>query len=151
MRRRTGVTVVAILRGLLPIVDPSRGCVSKPVTTSSWPAGRRTWPPSSATSWRAPLMGHDLVILGIAFLLAGCWPGRAPLRAPDHPPLHGRRHRRRARTRPGPALFDHPEELELLAAFGLIFLLFYLGIEFSIEDLTEGAARCWPRPGCTWP
>ena len=35
-------------------------------------------------------------------------------------------------------LFDRPEDLELLAAFGLIFLLFYLGVEFSLDDLTGG-------------
>ena len=42
---------------------------------------------------------------------------------------------------PGPVLFGHPEDLELLAAFGLIFLLFYLGIEFSVDQLTEGGGR----------
>ncbi|MEZ5177233.1 MAG: cation:proton antiporter [Acidimicrobiales bacterium] len=44
-------------------------------------------------------------------------------------------------------LFDHPEELELLAAFGLIFLLFYLGVEFSVEDLTSGGGRLLASAG----
>ena len=38
-------------------------------------------------------------------------------------------------------LFEHPADLELLAAFGLIFLLFYLGVEFSVSDLTDGGTR----------
>lgn len=38
-------------------------------------------------------------------------------------------------------LFPHPADLELLASFGLIFLLFYLGVEFSVDDLTSGGSR----------
>lgn len=42
---------------------------------------------------------------------------------------------------PGLALVDHPEELELLAALGLILLLFHLGLEFSLDDLIAGGRR----------
>ena len=44
-------------------------------------------------------------------------------------------------------LFAHPEDLELLAAFGLIFLLFYLGVEFSIDELTAGGEARAARVG----
>lgn len=44
---------------------------------------------------------------------------------------------------PGIALVEDPAELELVARLGLIFLLFYLGLEFSLDQLTAG----WPpRP-----
>lgn len=42
---------------------------------------------------------------------------------------------------PGIALVEHPEDLELLAAIGLIMLLFHLGLEFSLGDLIGGGAR----------
>ncbi|MGH3814395.1 MAG: cation:proton antiporter, partial [Pseudonocardiaceae bacterium] len=42
---------------------------------------------------------------------------------------------------PGIALVEDPAELELVARLGLIFLLFYLGLEFSLDQLTSGGAR----------
>lgn len=42
---------------------------------------------------------------------------------------------------PGIALVEHPEDLELLAALGLIMLLFHLGLEFSLGDLLAGGRR----------
>ncbi|GAA5063037.1 CPA2 family monovalent cation:H+ antiporter-2 [Thermocatellispora tengchongensis] len=42
---------------------------------------------------------------------------------------------------PGLALVRDPGELRVVAALGLIFLLFYLGLEFSLDDLTRGGAR----------
>ena len=39
---------------------------------------------------------------------------------------------------PGIALVDDPHSLELLAALGLILLLFHLGLEFSLGDLLAG-------------
>ncbi len=42
---------------------------------------------------------------------------------------------------PGVQLVDHPEDFALLATLGLIFLLFYLGLEFSIGELTSGGRR----------
>lgn len=42
---------------------------------------------------------------------------------------------------PGIALVDDPHDLELLAALGLILLLFHLGLEFSLGDLVAGGRR----------
>lgn len=42
---------------------------------------------------------------------------------------------------PGIALVDDPHDLELLAALGLILLLFHLGLEFSLNDLLAGGRR----------
>lgn len=42
---------------------------------------------------------------------------------------------------PGLAVVEHPEELELLAALGLVLLLFHLGLEFSLGDLAAGGRR----------
>ena len=39
---------------------------------------------------------------------------------------------------PGIQLVDHPDDFALLATLGLIMLLFYLGLEFSIGELTSG-------------
>ncbi|MFP5375459.1 MAG: cation:proton antiporter [Acidimicrobiia bacterium] len=42
---------------------------------------------------------------------------------------------------PGLALVEDPHDLELLAALGLILLLFHLGLEFSLSDLVSGGRR----------
>ena len=42
---------------------------------------------------------------------------------------------------PGISLVDDPHDLELLAALGLILLLFHLGLEFSLNDLLAGGRR----------
>ncbi|MGH8983355.1 MAG: cation:proton antiporter [Acidimicrobiia bacterium] len=42
---------------------------------------------------------------------------------------------------PGIDLVQDPEDLELLAALGLILLLFHLGLEFSLNDLVAGGRR----------
>jgi monovalent cation:H+ antiporter-2, CPA2 family len=42
---------------------------------------------------------------------------------------------------PGIVLVDHPADLELIAKLGLVFLLFYLGLEFSLDQLTTGGTR----------
>jgi CPA2 family monovalent cation:H+ antiporter-2 len=42
---------------------------------------------------------------------------------------------------PGVVVVEHPEELELLGALGLIMLLFHLGLEFSLGDLVGGGRR----------
>ncbi|MEV4183480.1 cation:proton antiporter [Streptosporangium canum] len=42
---------------------------------------------------------------------------------------------------PGLALVDNPADLKVIAALGLIFLLFYLGLEFSLDDLVQGGRR----------
>lgn len=42
---------------------------------------------------------------------------------------------------PGLSLVEHPDELALVASLGLVFLLFSLGLEFSLEQLTAGGRR----------
>jgi monovalent cation:H+ antiporter-2, CPA2 family len=42
---------------------------------------------------------------------------------------------------PGPVLVQDPDVLSLVAALGLILLLFHLGLEFSLGDLIEGGPR----------
>jgi len=42
---------------------------------------------------------------------------------------------------PGVVLVEHPEDLELLAALGLVLLLFHLGLEFSLGDLVAGGRK----------
>jgi CPA2 family monovalent cation:H+ antiporter-2 len=42
---------------------------------------------------------------------------------------------------PGLVVVEHPEQLELLAALGLILLLFHLGLEFSLGDLIDGGRQ----------
>jgi monovalent cation:H+ antiporter-2, CPA2 family len=42
---------------------------------------------------------------------------------------------------PGIALVGDPDELGLVAALGLVFLLFYLGLEFHTDDLVAGGRR----------
>jgi K+:H+ antiporter subunit KhtU len=42
---------------------------------------------------------------------------------------------------PGLAVVEHPEDLELLAALGLVLLLFHLGLEFSLGELVAGGRR----------
>jgi CPA2 family monovalent cation:H+ antiporter-2 len=48
---------------------------------------------------------------------------------------------------PGIALVSDPADLELVARLGLIFLLFYLGLEFSLEQLTAGGLRLLAAAG----
>jgi CPA2 family monovalent cation:H+ antiporter-2 len=42
---------------------------------------------------------------------------------------------------PGVEWVSHPEEFELIAVIGLVLLLFYLGLEFSLGDLIGGGTR----------
>lgn len=42
---------------------------------------------------------------------------------------------------PGVVLFENPADLKLLATLGLIFLLFYLGLEFSVDQIVEGGGK----------
>ena len=86
-------------------------------------------------------MAHELIVLGVAFLLAAFLArlgGRFGL--PTIPLFMAAGIAMGPHT-PGPILFDHPEDLELLAAFGLIFLMFYLGVEFSVDDLVSGGRQ----------
>ena len=49
---------------------------------------------------------------------------------------------------PGVVLIGDPSELALLAKLGLIFLLLYLGLEFSVDQLTSGGLRLAAAAGC---
>ncbi|MFH9420904.1 cation:proton antiporter [Streptomyces sp. NPDC017529] len=42
---------------------------------------------------------------------------------------------------PGISLVDDPHELEMLSLLGLVLLLFYLGLEFHMDDLKEGGRK----------
>ncbi|MFD9542414.1 cation:proton antiporter [Streptomyces sp. NPDC060022] len=42
---------------------------------------------------------------------------------------------------PGVAIVDDPHELEMLSALGLVLLLFYLGLEFHLDDLKAGGRK----------
>lgn len=92
-------------------------------------------------------MGEDLVVLGVAFLLSGLLARAGARVGLPTIPLFVLAGIVVGPHTPGIVLFEHPEELELLAAFGLIFLLFYLGVEFSVEDLTGGGKRLLSSAG----
>ncbi len=86
-------------------------------------------------------MGHDLVVLGAAFLVCAILArGGRRIGLPTIPLFMAAGIALGPNT-PGPVLFEHPGELELLAALGLVFLLFTLGLEFSVDDLTSGGSR----------
>lgn len=42
---------------------------------------------------------------------------------------------------PGVALIENPDDIQLIASLGLIFLLFYLGLEFSFDQLMSSGRR----------
>lgn len=48
---------------------------------------------------------------------------------------------------PGPVLVAHPEDLSLLAALGLVLLLFNLGVEFPVEQVLGGGRRLFLAAG----
>ena len=50
---------------------------------------------------------------------------------------------------PGFVLLDDPHDLEMLSALGLVLLLFYLGLEFHMDDLKTGG-RKMTVAGCTY-
>ncbi|WP_433269404.1 cation:proton antiporter [Actinosynnema sp. CS-041913] len=85
--------------------------------------------------------GHALLAVGGAFLAAGII-GRAGVRIglPTIPLfmvagiLFGP-------NTPGLSLVDDPGEMGVLAGLGLVFLLFYLGLEFSVDDLVAGGRK----------
>lgn len=92
-------------------------------------------------------MGGELIVIGLAFLLTGLLAragGRIGL--PTIPLFVIAGILVGPNTR-GPVLFDHAEDLELLAAFGLIFLLFHLGVELSVDQLTSGGSKLLAAAG----
>lgn len=83
-------------------------------------------------------MGAELIALGLAFLIAGLLARLGRNFGLPTIPLFIAAGIIAGPNTPGFVLFENPEDLELLAALGLIFLLFYLGVEFAIDDLTRG-------------
>ena len=141
IRRRTRMTVAAILR--------DGDADHRPRADERLPAGRpaRRRRPARGPArlprgtWSADV-GDELVALGGALprrrLLARL--GRR-VGLPTIPLLHGRRHPLRARTRRASRSSTTPTTSELLAALGLVLLLFHLGLEFSLGDLAAGGRR----------
>ena len=87
-------------------------------------------------------MGDELVALGGAFLAAGVLARFGRRIGLPTIPLFMLAGIIFGPNTPGIALVDDPHDLELLAALGLILLLFHLGLEFSIGDLLAAAGRC---------
>ncbi|MFD8644709.1 cation:proton antiporter [Streptomyces zaomyceticus] len=48
---------------------------------------------------------------------------------------------------PGPVLVEDPHDFEMLSALGLVLLLFYLGLEFHLDDLRSGGRRLMAAGG----
>jgi monovalent cation:H+ antiporter-2, CPA2 family len=42
---------------------------------------------------------------------------------------------------PGPVLIEHPEDLAMLAALGLVLLLFHLGVEFPVQQVLSSGRK----------
>jgi CPA2 family monovalent cation:H+ antiporter-2 len=86
-------------------------------------------------------MGDELVALGGAFLAAGIL-GRLGRRIglPTIPLFMVAGILCGPHT-PGIVLVDRPGDLGVVASIGLVLLLFYLGLEFTVRDLTEGGRR----------
>src|ERR1051325_3719907 len=47
----------------------------------------------------------------------------------------------------GPVAFEHPEDLDILALFGLVVLLFHLGLEFPVEQVLGSGKRLYYAAG----
>src|SRR5688572_11578860 len=48
---------------------------------------------------------------------------------------------------PGLTAFEHPEDLDMLALFGLVLLLFHLGVEFPVEQVLGSGKRLFLAAG----
>ena len=92
-------------------------------------------------------MGHDLVVLGAAFLVCAVVARAGRRVGLPTIPLFMAAGIILGPNTPGPVLFEHPADLDLLAALGLVFLLFTLGLEFSVDDLTSGGSRLLATAG----
>ena len=83
-----------------------------------------------------------LIALGGAFLVCGLLARiGVPVGLPTIPLFHaGGRHPRSGHP-PASTSSPTPTRLAVVARLGLVFLLFYLGLEFSLDDLTSGGKR----------
>jgi monovalent cation:H+ antiporter-2, CPA2 family len=86
-------------------------------------------------------MGNELVALGGAFLVAGVVARFGRHIGLPTIPLFMLAGIVFGPHTPGVALVEDPAELAVLASLGLVFLLFYLGLEFTIDDLIGGGRR----------
>ena len=86
-------------------------------------------------------MARELIVLGVAFLLCGFLARLGARAGLPTIPLFMAAGILVGPNTPGPVLFERPGDLELLAAFGLIFLMFFLGVEFSLGDLVSGGRK----------
>ncbi len=92
-------------------------------------------------------MHNELLVFGTAFLIAGLVARAGTRIGLPTIPLFIAAGILLGPNTPGPVLIEHPEDLALLASFGLIFLLFYLGAELSVDDLTSGGTRLLAAAG----
>lgn len=86
-------------------------------------------------------MGNELVALGGAFLAAGLVARFGRHIGLPTIPLFMLAGVVFGPHTPGVSLLEDPRDLELLASLGLVLLLFYLGLEFTLDDLIGGGRR----------
>ncbi len=86
-------------------------------------------------------MAETLIALGAAFLAAATLGGVGRRLGLPTIPLFMLAGVVFGPNTPGIALVGDPAELELVALIGLVLLLFYLGLEFSLDDLVAGGPR----------
>jgi monovalent cation:H+ antiporter-2, CPA2 family len=86
-------------------------------------------------------MGDELVALGGAFLAAGIVARLGRRIGLPTIPLFMLAGIVFGPHTPGVAFVEDPRELALLASLGLVLLLFYLGLEFTLDDLIGGGRR----------
>ena len=86
-------------------------------------------------------MGDELLALGGAFLAAGIVARLGRRIGLPTIPLFMLAGIVFGPNTPGVALVEDPGDLALLASLGLVLLLFYLGLEFTLDDLLGGGSR----------
>ena len=86
-------------------------------------------------------MGDELVALGGAFLAAGLVARLGRRIGLPTIPLFMLAGVVFGPHTPGVSLVEDPSDLALLASLGLVLLLFYLGLEFTLDDLIGGGRR----------
>ncbi|GAA3814651.1 MULTISPECIES: cation:proton antiporter [Amycolatopsis] len=85
--------------------------------------------------------GHALLAVGGAFLAAGVLARAGARIGLPTIPLFMLAGFIFGPNTPGLSLVHDPGELSVLAGLGLVFLLFYLGLEFSLDDLAKGGRK----------
>jgi CPA2 family monovalent cation:H+ antiporter-2 len=86
-------------------------------------------------------VGDELIALGGAFLAAGLLARLGRRFGLPTIPLFMVAGIIFGANTPGLSLVSDPHSLELLAVLGLVLLLFHLGLEFSLRDLTAGGRK----------